>query len=68
MRLLIGMLFFLLLCACFVFMRPRAFFDDKGQPYGFGLTTETTRPYSLLIVFLAFAIVSYYLATMFYRG
>ena len=65
MRLAIAVIFFAMMCACFVVFRPKPFFDDKGHAYGFGLTSATSRPYSLLVLFLAFATLSYFFAANF---
>ena len=67
MRVLIGVFFFFMLCLVFVLMRPAVFFDKNGQPYGFGVVSPTSRPYSLMILFLVFAVISYYFAAMFYH-
>lgn len=66
LRLGIALVFFAMLTSCFVFLKPRIFFNENGMPYSFGLTSEGNRPYSLMIVFMCFAALAYYLTVMFY--
>lgn len=67
LRLGVALLFFSMMSSCFIFMRPKPFFGEDGLPYGFGLSSECKRPYSLMVVLMLFAVLSYYLTVMFYR-
>lgn len=61
MRLVLALLVYVSVCLAFAAARPLPFFDiHTGMPFAFGLTSDTARPFSLSVLFPAFAVAIYF--------
>ena len=61
MRVPLALVVYFSVCCTLAAARPLPFFDiHTGMPYSFGLTSDTSRPYSLHALFAACAVAIYF--------